>query len=130
MNSNLAWVNFVCQSGCTKDNTIADVFTFMMLDIFMYYTCSTIFILLSCRVSDIKVYLQVEWKIVWIMISWLLRSQLIWIYTVFEMGYIQFIMLRVKQECTVVSFTAKVFGYIFYSSIMKIHLQKVMKSEE
>ena len=97
----------------------------MMPDIFTYYTCSTIFILLICRVSDIKVYLQEEWKIVWIMISWLFRSQLIWIYTVFELGYIQ-----VKPVCTVVSITAKVFGYIFYSSIMKIHLQKAMKSEE
>ena len=31
---------------------------------------------------------QVEWKNVWIMLCLLLRSQLIWIYTIFKTGYI------------------------------------------
>ena len=37
--------------------------------------------------SSYNMYLQVEWKTVWILISWLLRSQLIWIYTVFKTAY-------------------------------------------
>ena len=35
----------------------------------------------------ISMYLQAEGKTVWILISWLLRSQLIWIYTVFKMVF-------------------------------------------
>ena len=34
-----------------------------------------------------SMYFHVEWKAIWILISWLLRSHMIWTYTVFKMGY-------------------------------------------
>ena len=38
----------------------------------------------TCTVTVISMFLQAKWKTVWILISWLLRSQLIWICTVFK----------------------------------------------
>ena len=38
---------------------------------------------LTSRILDISVYLQVEWKPVFILVRWLRRSQLNWIFTVF-----------------------------------------------
>ena len=45
-----------------------------------------IFIQLICQNSVISMYSQAEWKTVWILISWFLRSHLIWIFTVFQNG--------------------------------------------
>ena len=45
---------------------------------------SPIFAYLKCSIPAIGVHLKAEWKIVWILISWLLRSQLIWIYNDFK----------------------------------------------
>ena len=54
---------------------------------------SPIFIQLACSIPVISMYLQAGLKTVWILISWLLRNQLIWIYTVFKIDCI-----RVQQE--------------------------------
>ena len=43
-----------------------------------------------------SMYLQAEWKAVWILISWLLWSQLIWLYTDLKKGCIQASMVRAK----------------------------------
>ena len=66
---------------------------FFVLQLVIVYLCFTllpIFIQLyvACRIPVISMYLQVQWKTVWILIGWLLRSQLIWIYMVFKIGYI------------------------------------------
>ena len=54
---------------------------------------------ISCQIPVIRVYLQAEWKTVWILISCLLRSQLIWIYTVFIIGCIfRFSRVRVNSQ--------------------------------
>ena len=45
---------------------------------------SLIFIQITNRIPVISLFLHAEWKTVWIQISWLHRSQLIWIYTVFK----------------------------------------------
>ena len=42
---------------------------------------------LICRNPVISMHLKAEWETVWTLISWLHRSQLIWIYTIFKAGY-------------------------------------------
>ena len=48
---------------------------------------SPIFVLLFCNILVVSLYFQSEFKTVWIQISWLPWSQLIWIYIVFKKGY-------------------------------------------
>ena len=61
------------------------LFPLCMLNSFMYIILhsSQIFLLLICRIP-VNSMLQAKWKTVWILISWLLRSQLIWVYTVLK----------------------------------------------
>ena len=56
-----------------------------------------IFIQSNCMIPFFGMYLQAEWKTVWILISWLLRSQLIRIHTVFYLRIYTLYGIRVNH---------------------------------
>ena len=76
--------------------------TLIMLEKFMYYTPPSPNFSFNFRISVTSMYLKMKWKIVWILISWLLRSQLIRIYTVFKTGLAGFSMQRINDICMAV----------------------------
>ena len=65
---------------------------------------------LSCKIPLIGMHLQAELKTVCILISWLLGSQLFWIYTVFKTEY-SINMLRVTPV-KIVKIKKKVFDVL------------------
>ena len=101
IHSVVIFYHFFVRKGSEKYSEIYSLYTrytcFLCKDIsvnpchagcFYVLHSSSIFIQPTGTIPVIRIYSQADLKTMWILISWLLRSQLIWTYYVFKMGYI------------------------------------------
>ena len=88
---------------------------------------------ITCRIPVVRMFLQVEWKTVQILISWLLRSQLIRIWTVFKTWYDIWAQhgkgLREKSDFKSKQITSTIVKYfiLFWFSAHKLLYMKFQK---